>query len=115
VDTAFLILVLVSLSLLSGLIVCRMGASGASAGRVILALVELWLAFALWVAIFRGIAAQVGVPAGEGPLAELGVLGRGLATLSAASRGLVAGGLGVSLAMLVHLLWRLVTSDLRVG
>jgi hypothetical protein len=107
VDTGFLVLVAVSLCFLSGLIAQRMHAGGRPAREIAVLVVELWVAFGLWIAIFRSLAARIGAPAGEGALGELDQLGRRIASLPAPDRWMMLGGTVLGAAILVHLLWSL--------
>jgi hypothetical protein len=107
VDTAFLTLVGISLCFLSALISFRMRAGGASARQIAGPVIELWVTFGLWIAIFRSLAARIGVSGGEGAVGELGELGHRIWALPSFARGGVAGGTAIAVGLLVHLLWRL--------
>jgi len=106
-DAPFLILVAINLCFLSGLIIYRMAAHGAPLARMALPVIELWVTFALWIAIFRSLAAVIGAPEGASPIAELSDLGWRIARLPVATRSWLLGGAGISLALLAHLLWSL--------
>jgi hypothetical protein len=115
VDAPFLIAVAVSLCFLTGLIVARMAACGASPRRMIAPVVELWLAFALWIATFRFLAAAAGPPAESG-FAGMGDLAARLGALAGPARWLGIAGVIVSAGLCAHLIWslrRALTADAR--
>lgn len=105
-DAPFLIAVAVSLCFLSGLIVLRMAASGASPRRMIAPVVELWLALALWIATFHFLAAAAGPPA-DGGFAGLGDLAARLGALAGPARWLGLAGIIASAGLCAHLIWSL--------
>jgi hypothetical protein len=102
-DTEFLVVVAISLCLLTGMIVVRLGTGGETTRRIVIAVVELWLAVALWIGAFWFLDA-----AGEGPGETSGAGDMGDAEAGFADLPLptyVMGVLGLGLA--VHLMWRL--------
>lgn len=112
-DAAFLVVVGIVLCLLSGMVIFRMAASGASARRVLPPVAELWVAVAVWVAIFRWLSGTIGTPVGAGGGAEL----RNLASRLWALHGLAClwaiAGLAFSLLLVAHLMWTLRASMCR--
>jgi hypothetical protein len=107
VDAAFLIVVGINLCFLSGLIIYRMRTLGATVRRTAGPVIELWVAFALWIGVFRALSARIGAPGSEGAVGELGQLGHRLLDLPTFTRGWVLGGVGIAMGLLVHLLWTL--------
>jgi len=79
VDTDFLIVVIVGLSLLSLMVIFRMRVCGASSRQIALLTGELWAASALWISALAGFAAL--------------------------RRTWLIAGLAVAGAMAAHLLW----------
>jgi hypothetical protein len=107
VDASFLAVVFVSLCLLSGLIVVRLGAGGASAPRILVPVAELWITFGLWILLFRSLAAVAGTPHGASGVDELHDIGARLAALTGAQRWWMAAVAAVAVALCGHLLWSL--------
>lgn len=106
-DTGFLIVVAISLCFLSAMIVARMAAGGAPARRIALPVVELWLAFILWIAVFRSLSAAIGAPIGGGESGEASGLFSRFAALEWSTRIWAAAGVVASVAIAAHLLWSL--------
>lgn len=104
-DVAFLIVVAINLCFLSGLIIYRLRAGGATAWQIALPVIELWVAFILWIAIFRSLSAAIGTPEAASAGGELQRLGERITKLPAATKTWLVAGVGISLAILIHLLW----------
>jgi hypothetical protein len=107
VDISFLIVVAVTLLFVTAMVIFRMLASGATARQIAFPVIELWVTLILWVAIFRAVSAAIGTPEGGGAGWELGDLGTRIARLPASTRIWLFSGVGVAVALLVHLLWTL--------
>ena len=90
-DTSFLVVVAFSLLVLTGMIVVRMGASGVSASRIVVAAAELWAAVGIWTLTSSSVAAR-GVPPWE---------------LFRAASPWEKVGLVVALLLAAHLMWSL--------
>lgn len=102
-DFSFLIAVGAVLCLVSGLMVVRMGSAGAAPRRIAPPVIELWLVLALWVAVFYGLGAAVGTPAGESPWEELRDFGARLGALSGPAKWWGAAGVVLGLVACWHL------------
>ena len=87
------------------MIIARMVASGAPARRVVLTIVELWLALTLWMLAFRSISAAIGTPVAGSEAGEVRDLASRFASLRDPSRLWVVAGLIVSVGIVVHLMW----------
>ena len=106
-DLPFLIVVGITLCFVSVIIIYRMHAGGATAWQIAFPVIELWVTFVLWVAIFRSLSAAIGTPEGGSAFGELGDLGSRIAKLPASTRSWLFAGAGISLALLAHLMWSL--------
>jgi hypothetical protein len=116
VDTAFLIVVAVSLCLVSAMIAARVAARGAPARRVALLVGELWLAFILWVSVLASVCRAVRAPSGGGARAEASDLAARLGALEGPVRLWAIAGAAASVAVLGHLIWslrRLMSGSIR--
>jgi hypothetical protein len=107
VDTAFLIVVAVSLCLVSAMIAARVVTRGAPARRVALLVAELWLAFILWIAVLRSVGGSAGAPiVGDARSGASGLATR-LGALDGSARVWAIAGAVASVAVLGHLIWSL--------
>jgi hypothetical protein len=106
-DAAFLVVVGMALCLLTGMVVFRMGAAGVPTGRIVLPIIELWVVFALAIALFSRLSGGIGTPVGVGGAGEARNLASRLAALDGMGRMWAAAGLTVSVALLAHLMWML--------
>ena len=106
-DIPFLIVVGVTLAFMSVMIIFRMLAGGATARQIAFPVIELWVTFILWVAIFRSLSAAVGTPEDGSALGELGDLWSRIGTLPAGARSWLCAGVAIPAALLGHLLWTL--------
>ena len=106
-DAPFIIVVALALCLLSAMIALRMSGGGAAPARIAISIAELWLAAAIWIAVFRTIGEASGAPAASGGLAELRGIGSLLAAVSGAARLWLLLGVAASVALAAHLMWSL--------
>jgi hypothetical protein len=116
VDTAFLIVVAISLCLVSAMIAARVVARGAPPRRVALLVGELWLAFILWVAVLALVCRSVGAPSGGSARAEVSDLAARLGALDGSVRLWAIAGAAASVAVVGHLIWslrRLMSGSIR--
>jgi len=116
VDTAFLIVVAVSLCFVSAMIAARVVARGAPARRAALPVAELWLAFFLWIAVLGSVGRAVGAPIGGDARTNASDFVARLGALDGSARIWAIAGVVASVAVLGHLVWslrRLMSGSIR--
>lgn len=106
-DTAFLIVVAIALSLLSGGIALRLAAAGVGGRRIALSILELWILVAIWMAVFQSIGRGGAVSTNDGLGREVGGVLSGVRDLPAGLRPWIGAGLAASVALAAHLMWSL--------
>ncbi len=113
VDSGFLVVVAISVCLLTGMVVIRLAAGGETTRRIVIAVVELWLAVALWIGVFWSVRATPGAPGAGSGLGELGDLPARLEAMPVWARAAAAVGSIASVALAAHLMRRLRCVGLR--
>lgn len=117
-EAPFLLAIGVGLCVLSGMIVVRLAAAGASGPRVAIGVVEVWLALGLWVAVLSSLLSPAGPAAAAAPERLGGGVRAFLAdtvSLLAAARPWQKAAIVMSLVLAGHLMWSLGRVGRREG
>jgi len=107
-DMSFLTVVAVALCLLSGGIWVRLAAAEVTRRRIALAIVELWVLLSIWIGVWMTVVSSAGntpLPVGKEGLWD--AVGDFLRELPTGLAVWIVGGLVLSVAMAVHLMWSL--------
>lgn len=104
-DLSFLAVVTISLCLISAMVSVRMWGSGASVGRIAASIIHVWLAITAWIVLFRWLASMIAARTEAGVRSDpAGMIVR-LAHLEGGTRVWAVVVVGLSVAILAHLLW----------
>ena len=104
-DLSFLAVVAISLCLISAMIFVRMWSSGASARRIASSIGHVWLAITAWIVLFTWLASMIDAPTEAGARRDPAGMIIRLIHLEGGTRVWAVAVIGLSVAILAHLLW----------
>jgi len=105
VDLSFLAVVAISLCLLSTMIFVRMWSNGASVRRIAASIIQLGVAVTAWIVLFSWLASMIGARTEAGARSDPAGMIIRLARLEGGTRVWAVAVIGLSVAILAHLLW----------
>lgn len=104
-DLSFLAVVAISLCLISAMISVRMWSSGASVRKIAASIIHVWLAITAWIVLFRWLASMIDARTEAGVRSDPAGMILRLAHLEGGTRVWAVVVVGLSVAILAHLLW----------